>query len=164
MLVSWTQQESAERDSFLVSETKAYFPSDPHAQEQLSPSARSPQPQESIPALCYTVCWFCDGPFLTLPCAQTAKVSRCLGQPLWHPHLGFCCSERLASAVGWHPDALAHPTQWLYLLFRFSPNKRCHLHHLTLTRPAADLHWKCLMAVFKVFPHNVMDKMLLCEC
>lgn len=51
--------------------------------------------------------------------------------------------------------------QWLYLLFRFSPNKRCHLHCLTLTRPVAELCWKCLIVVFKIFLRNAIDKMLL---
>lgn len=56
MVVSWTQQESAERDGFLVSETEAYLPSELNAQEQISLSARSPLSQENISALCYTIC------------------------------------------------------------------------------------------------------------
>lgn len=44
---------------------------------------------------------------LRQPKPAGAKVSP-LGY-IWHPHLGFCGSERLVSAVGWHPDVLVIP-------------------------------------------------------
>lgn len=48
MLVSWTQQESAVRDGFLVSETEAYLPSELNAQEQISLSSLAPTPGEHL--------------------------------------------------------------------------------------------------------------------
>lgn len=141
MLVPWTEQKPTQR-VFFLQQLKPTFPLNLMPWSCSASVLSLPHPR-GVSLLCVTLpaSFVMVLPSLSHVLSQT-KPAGAEPSPLWHPHLGFCSSEWLTSAVGWHLDDLAQPW-WTVTMFALltEPKKRCRLHHLTLTRPAAESVW-----------------------